>query len=107
MLLTSYTPSPWDSYVAFEPPAEFSFQSRVADESYLACGWLRGAQCYVMVRYRNYVTYVILDLEGEYEGRVSRGLTYEEIEAVVEAMDAKFVAFLAGLSSMTPTPQPQ
>jgi hypothetical protein len=90
MLLPNFTPSPWDFYIEFKPPPEIGFRSQIADEFYLACGWLYGAQCHVIARYRNYVTYTSLDLETEYEGRVSHGLTYPEIEAVVRAMDAKF-----------------
>jgi len=102
MLLQSYTPSPWDVYVEFKPPPEIGFRSRIADESYLACGWLYGAECHVIARYRNYVTYMALNLEAEYAGHVTYGLTYPEIEAVVRAMDAKFAEALETL----PTPPP-
>ncbi len=89
-LLPIYTPAPWEFYVEFKPPPEIGFRSQIADEFYLACGWRDVAKCYVIARYRNYVTYMVLMLEAEYAGHVSHGLTYPEIEAVVRAMDAKF-----------------
>lgn len=91
MLLQSYTPEPWDDiYIEFKPPPEIRFRSQVADEFYLACGWLYGAECHVIARYRNYVTYMTLDLEAEHKGHISHGLTYPQIEVVIRAMDAKF-----------------
>ncbi len=91
MLLQTYTPKPWDEvYIEFRPPPEIGFRSQVADEFYLACGWLEVAQCHVIARYRNYVTYMVLDLEAQYEGHINHGLTYAEIETVLRAMDAKF-----------------
>lgn len=102
MLLPNYTPSPWDFYIEFKPPPEIGFRSQIADEFYLACGWLYGAQCHVIARYRNYVTYTSLDLEAEYEGHVSHGLTYPEIEAMIRAMDAKFAEALETFSTAPP-----
>ena len=106
MFLPDFTPSPWDFYVPFEPPPEIDFRSQTADEFYLTCGWLYGAQCHVIARYRNYVTWLTLDLEAEREGHVSHGLTYEEIEAIIRAMDGRFTAFLVEHPLITPTPQP-
>lgn len=76
--------APW------EPPDEIAFQSIVADEYYLACGWEEWASCQYLARYRNYVTYLRLDRQAEMEERQSQGLTYAEIEAVLKAVDAKF-----------------
>lgn len=90
VLLSCFTPSPYDFYVEFYPPSEISFQSQVADEFYLTCGWRGVAYCEVIARYRNYLVEMRLEREAEYEGHVSEGLTYPEIEAVVRAMDAKF-----------------
>lgn len=104
MLLQTYTPQPWDIYVEFRPSPEIGFRSQVADEFYLACGWLYGAECHVIARYRNYVTCMALDLETEYAGHVHHGLTYSEIEAIVRAMDAKFADFLRSHPIVTPTP---
>jgi len=81
---------PDEFFVEFAPPDEIDFQSGVASEFYLACGWRIWAHCDVIARYRNYVTSVSLDLEAEQEGHVSHGLTYAETEAIVRAMDAKF-----------------
>ncbi len=85
-----FTPSPDEFFADFKPPSEIDFQSQVADEFYLACGWRIWAHCEVLARYRNYVVNMSLDLEAEYEGHVTYGLTYPEIEAVIRAMDAKF-----------------
>lgn len=104
-LLGTYTPQPWEEiYIEFRPPEEIDFRSQIADEFYLACGWLYGAECHVIARYRNYVTYMTLSLEAEYQGHKSDGLTYEEIEGVIRAMDAKFADFLKAYPVVTPTP---
>jgi len=90
LLRPHYTPAPKNFYVEFRPPPEVDFQSQVADESYLACGWLEWAFCEIVARYHNYVVYMNLDLAAEYGGHTSSGLTYVEIEKVMRAMDAKF-----------------
>jgi len=82
---------PSTTFVEFEPPAEVSFRSQVADEFYLACGWWDWAYCQVVARYRNYVVLMRLAREAEFQEHYTHGLTYAEIEAVVRAMDAKFV----------------
>lgn len=97
-----YTPSPYDYYVEFTPPDEIDFQSHIADEYYLACGWAVWASCEVMARYRNYVVELRLDLEAQREGHTTQGLTYEEIEDVVAAMDARFAEAMA---EFYPAPQ--
>jgi hypothetical protein len=102
MLLPNYTPSPWDFFVEFKPPPEIDFRSQIADQFYLACGWLYGAQCHVIARYHNYVTYASLDLEAEYEGHIDHGLTYPEVDTVVRAMDAKFAEALEKFSALAP-----
>jgi len=84
------TPPPSDFYVPFETPDEIDFHSQVADEFYLACGWRIWARCEVVARYRNYVVDLNLELETEYEGHISHGLTYAEIEDAARAMDTKF-----------------
>jgi len=86
----SRTLPPYEVFVEFKPPDEIRFQSHVADEFYIACGWWTWAYCEVIARYRNYVVELRLDQEATYEGHVTHGLTYPEIEAVVRAMDARF-----------------
>jgi hypothetical protein len=81
---------PADFYMEFEPPEEINFQSQAADEFYLACGWWTWAYCRVIARYHNYTVEMHLDLEAEYEGHITQGLTFAEIETIVRAMDAKF-----------------
>ncbi len=82
-------------FVEPKPPTEIGFQSQVADEMRLACGWAYVAYCTVVARYRNYVTDIRMDLQADHEGNHSEGLTYEQIETIVKAMDAKFATFLA------------
>jgi len=94
---------PGTIFVEFKPPTEISFQSQIADEFHLACGWWRWAYCEVVARYRNYVVDIRMDLQAEHEGVHSDGLPYEEIEKIVAAMDAKFAG---GLDTL-PTPAPR
>jgi hypothetical protein len=95
-------PSPYDTFVPFEPPDEIGVRSQVADEFYVACGWWGRAYCEVVARYRNYVVELHLDREAECEGRVSEGLTYPEIETIVTAMDARFAE---AMEEFYPTPR--
>jgi len=104
MFRPDFTPAPGDLYIAFKSPPEIGFHSEIADEFFLACGWLYEAQCHVISRYRNYVTFLSLDLESEYKGHTTVGLTYSEIELVVRAMDTKFAEFLSEYPLATPTP---
>jgi len=87
----SRTPHPDELFVEFVPPEEITYQSQIADEFYLACGrrW-GGPMCIVVAHYRNYVTQLRIDQEMECEGYTNRGLTYPEIETLVETVDAKF-----------------
>ncbi len=93
---------PRAAYVPFEPPEEINLQGLTADEFYLACGWSTWAYCEMVARYRNYAVELRLDLEAEYEGHISEGLTYPEVEAAIRAMDAQFARALETL----PTPGP-
>ncbi len=102
LLLARLTPIPEDFYVEFSPPPELSFQSQVADEFYLACGWDVWAYCEVVARYRNYTLELNLPLEAEYQGRIRQGLTYREMDAALKAMDNEFQEFFK--SQLTPTP---
>jgi hypothetical protein len=108
-LQTQFNPSrpsvPNAIFVEPKTPTEISFQSQVADEMHLACGWVHIAYCVVVARYRNYVTDIRVDLQAEHEGIHSNGLTYEQIENIVTAMDAKFANFLSTLPLATSTPK--
>src|SRR5258706_2106617 len=101
VLLASLTPSPDDFYVEFRPPSELSFQSQIADEFYIACGWVVWAYCEVVARYRNYVVDLSLPLEAESQENIRQGLTYIEIEAALKVMDNEFRDFFE--SQPTPT----
>ncbi len=103
-LVAWFTPSPSDYYVKFQPSTEISFQSKVADEFYVACGWVVWSYCEAVARYHNYVVDLRLPLEASSQGHVEQGLTYTEIEKVLEMMDAKFAAFLTTLSAPTSPP---
>ena len=104
MFRHDFTPSAGDVYLEYRPPPEISFRSKIANEFFLACGWLYGAQCHVIARYRNYITFLSLDLESEYQGHTTVGMTYAEIESIVRAMDAKFTDFLKSIPIATSTP---
>jgi hypothetical protein len=86
--------------IPYQSPAEIQYQSAVADEYYLACGWSGFPRCVALARYRNYVAEIITDWQtiGP-DGRQRDGLTYTEVENVIMAMDAKFSEFLATLPS--------
>jgi hypothetical protein len=79
------------------PPFEIDFRSTTADEFYLACAWEEWASCQLLARYSNYVVLMRFPREAEFEGQHSQGMTYEEIEPVIEVMDAKFTEYLNSL----------
>jgi hypothetical protein len=95
---------PGTIFVEFKPPIEITFQSRLADEFYLACGWWGWSYCEVVARYRNYVTDVRMDLQADRGGVHTDGLTYEEVENIIKTMDAKFSKFLSGYPEPAPAP---
>lgn len=103
LLAGQLTPSSSDYYVEFVQPQEIHFISSIADDFYLACGWMNWAFCVFVSRYKNYVVYMQLDLETEYDGQVW-GLSYSEIEAAILKIDEKFASFFAILypSDFTP-----
>lgn len=97
-----FTPSPYDFYVEFRPPSELNYKSQIADEFYMACGWVVWAYCDVVARYRNYSVELNLPLEANYQEHVSHGLTYAEVETALKVMDSKFEQFFN--SQLTPIP---
>lgn len=92
------TPSPFDNvFIPLEPPIEVHFVSQISDEWHFACGWITIPYCLLTARYRNYVTEIKFPLEVEhieYQGWFTDGLTYEEIEELLQRVDAKFSDFL-------------
>lgn len=98
LLESQYQPSrplnPGQLFVAFEHPSDIHLPTGLADESYLACGWWIWAYCQLVSRYQNYVVYLRLDQKAEFEGHITNGLTSQEIEAVIWAMDSKFAEVL-------------
>ncbi|MCL4871885.1 MAG: hypothetical protein KJ063_23245 [Anaerolineae bacterium] len=51
-----------------------------------------------MSRYQNYVVFLRLDQQAEFEGHITNGLTPAEIEAVIWAMEAEFAEHLGTLT---------
>jgi len=91
---------PDQTFIPFEPPDEITFRSQLADEFRLECGWYIIPYCMAVARYRNYVVHFNIDLEVEdveSPGTYTNGLTYEQIEELLWAMDAKFADFFHSL----------
>lgn len=82
--------APEEMVAPWEPPTEIGFQSSVADEFYLACGWEEWAYCQYLARYRNYVTYLHLGRHAEQGSLRSVGLTFSEIEEVLNGVETQF-----------------
>ncbi len=99
------TPHPDQIYVPYNTPEEIKFQSQLAQEFYLACGWSAFPQCVAIARYKNYVVEIITDWEtiGP-DGKTRNGLTYKELEKILVEMDGKFSEFLATYSVPTQAP---
>ena len=70
----------------FAPPPEITFHSKIADEYYFACGVDRIPSCGMVARYHNYFVFFYFDL---FTKEQPEGLTYAEIEHVLEAFEAK------------------
>lgn len=90
-------------YVELKPPTSIDTKNLVADEMYLACGWVYIAYCEVIARYRNFVTDIRMDLDEEFEDAHSEGLSYEQIDKIIRAMDNKFGEFLSMYPLILPT----
>lgn len=73
------------SSVPFTSPSEITFKSQIADEYYFACGVNEIPQCKMLARYQNYFAFFYFELATTEPG----GLTYSEIEDVLEAFEAK------------------
>lgn len=78
-------------FVPFAPPPEVRFQSKVADEYYFACGIEMIASCKMIARYRNYFVFFYFELATKEQS----GLTYAEIEHVLEAFETKVNALFS------------
>jgi len=89
---------PDEMEVPWQPAEEIDFQSDIADEYYLACGWEEWAYCQFLARYRNYVTYLRLDREAVVGTLDSEGLTFAQMRSVLNAVDSRFVAALERFS---------
>lgn len=99
------TPNPDQIYIPYKTPVEIEFQSGIADEFYIACGWSGFPRCVAVARYRNYIVEVITDWETTGpDGKVRNGLTNDDIETILKAMDAKFAEFLNAFPLATSSP---
>jgi hypothetical protein len=99
------TPNPDQIYIPYRTPGEFEFQGGMAEEFYFACGWSGFPRCVAVGRYRNYTVELITDWQTTGpDGEVRNGLTYDEIETILKAMDAKFEEFLNAFPLATSTP---
>jgi hypothetical protein len=84
----------YDVYTEFSAPVGVEFESALADEYYLACGWWGHAYCVFLSRYRTYVVLLRMDYEAQSGGRATSGLTDGEIEILLAAADEKMQAEL-------------
>ncbi|NTV24154.1 MAG: hypothetical protein HGA85_07355 [Nanoarchaeota archaeon] len=65
--------------------------STKADEFYIACGGTGSPRCVASARYRNYIVALAADLSGTIGDHTQdEGLTYSEIEALIQDMDKIF-----------------
>ena len=85
---------------SFASTPEITFQSKIADEYYFACGVDVVPSCGMLARYHNYFVYFYFDLSTKEE---PGGLTYSEIEHVLEALEAKVSNALSISTNPTPT----
>lgn len=95
LLTARYTPSPDEYYIEFKIPSDIVYKSLLADESLIACGRRIWEFCDVIIRYKNYIVEIRIDLETNYGGYISHGLTNDEIERVLAAVDGKFAFFFS------------
>lgn len=72
----------------FAAPPQITFQSKIADEYYFACGVDIISSCGMVARYHNYFVFLYFDLATKEQ---PGGLTYSEIEHVLEAFEAKVI----------------
>jgi hypothetical protein len=86
--------------VPFAPPLEIPFKSKIADEYYFACGVNEVPQCKMLARYRNYFVFFYFDLSTK---ESLGGLTYSEIEHVLESLESKVSEALSASTDATPT----
>jgi hypothetical protein len=93
---------PAEMVLDWERPSEIDFYKITADEFDMACGWEEWAWCRAVARYENYVVFFRFDREAELNGRFSRGMTWEEMQQVLDAMDEKFTRYLNSFSTPSP-----
>lgn len=91
-----------DLLIEFKTPKEIAFESTTANEYYLACGWYRSAYCELVARYENYNMDFRIDLEMDYRGNQSDGISYKQIQELFNSGDSKFSEFLAKNKKSSP-----
>ena len=88
---------PDNLYIPFRTPNAINYKDMKADELYIACGWKADPYCIAIARYRNYNVEVSADWEtiDPIDGTTSKGLSLEEIEKILEAVDHKMTKKLS------------
>lgn len=89
-----------DTYVVFARPEEIKFKSKSAQFSYLVCGWYKKSYCNYFAIYQNYTLILIVDHEDQFNGVQSPGLSYQQIEEIIMAIDVKMVNYLKNIASI-------
>jgi hypothetical protein len=98
----NYKKDPQQNHIEFKAPEDIKFVSEVADQSLLLCGWYITGYCDTFVRYRNYVVYFHAEVEMKYDDVISDGLTFQEMEALLQQLDSTFVEYLRNNSIIPP-----
>lgn len=75
-------------------PPEITYRSKVADEWCLTCGMDVTLECHFAARYRNYVVRLRVPMS---EKGYMYGLTFNELDGLLEGIDAQFVQHLGFL----------
>jgi hypothetical protein len=73
-------------FVAFKPPAEINYKSKIADEYYFVCGVDVVPRCELLLRYRNY--FILFNFDHATDD-YPYGLTYPQIEKVLADLETK------------------
>jgi len=90
----NFKKDPLQYHIEFKAPEDVKFVSEVADQSLLLCGWYITGYCDTFVRYRNYVVYFHAEVEMKYGDKISDGLSYLELENVLQQLDSTFIEYL-------------
>ena len=76
--------------IEFHKPNEIEFTGEFANNSILLCGWYEWSYCEYIAQYKNYVVHFYAELEMDYQGHHTDGLTFTEFERILYTIDKKF-----------------